>query len=67
MDKNVDDDSLGRKSVFGLLKSEAPSNKTILLHAHSDTVKTDDFGELKDLANQPEKMKEMKHLYLSQD
>ncbi|HBZ11531.1 MAG TPA: peptidase M20 [Bacillus bacterium] len=51
--KTVDNDPLGRKSVFALLKSEKASNRTILLHAHSDTVTIDDFGSLKEWANRP--------------
>lgn len=56
--KTVDHDFLGRKSVFALLKSESPSKKTVLLHAHSDTVTIDDFGDIKDLAVQPYKLME---------
>lgn len=56
--KTVDNDDLERKSVFALLKSESPSSKTILLHAHSDTVTIDDFGAMKDLATQPYKLME---------
>lgn len=56
--KTVDNDPMERKSVFALLKSEWPSNKTILLHAHSDTVTIDDFGALKELATQPYQLME---------
>lgn len=64
--KTVENDSLERKSVFALLKSEQPSNKTILLHAHSDTVTVDDFGELKEFATQPyELMWKLKEVHLA--
>lgn len=56
--KTVDQDPLNRKSVFALLKSEQASNKTILLHAHMDTVTIEDFGEFKELATQPYKLME---------
>lgn len=60
--KTVDGDPLKRKSVFALVKGETAARETILLHAHTDTVTIDDFGELKDYATQPyalmEKLKE---------
>ncbi|MFD1706166.1 M20/M25/M40 family metallo-hydrolase [Siminovitchia sediminis] len=56
--KTVDDDPLQRKSVLALLKSEEPSDKTILLHAHTDTVTIDDFGSLKEYAAHPYELME---------
>lgn len=56
--KTVDNDLLERKSVLALLKSEEPSDKTILLHAHTDTVTIDDFGSLKELATRPYELME---------
>lgn len=64
--KLVEEDPLKRKSVFAFLESESPSNRTILLHAHSDTVTIEDFGSIKEYANKPSELKEeLKKLDLS--
>lgn len=66
--KEVDNDPLKRRSVFAYLESETPSNRTILLHAHSDTVTIEDFGSLQDFANKPHELKEkLKEINLSED
>ncbi|GAA0433777.1 M20/M25/M40 family metallo-hydrolase [Lentibacillus halophilus] len=62
--KQVENDHLGRKSVFALLRGKGGhSNKTIILHSHTDTVPTDDYGQLEAYAVQPyelmEKLKEV--------
>lgn len=67
--KTVENDVLGRKSVFALLKGKGgTSNRTIILHSHTDTVTIDDYGELKGAALHPyELMKKMKNMNLSAD
>lgn len=45
------DDPLERSNVFGVVTGEkSPSNRTILLHAHMDTVGIEDYGALKSFA-----------------
>ncbi|MBV4425810.1 M20/M25/M40 family metallo-hydrolase [Clostridium tyrobutyricum] len=52
-------DPYGRMNVFALLRGEKkPSNKTIILHGHMDTVGVDDFGSLSELAFYPDKLEE---------
>src|SRR5690625_5701080 len=51
--KTVDNDPLQRKSVFALVKGKHYRAETILLHAHTDTVTIDDFGDLKNVATKP--------------
>lgn len=58
------DAPLHRKSTMAILKGEkAPSNKTVLLLGHIDTVGISDYGDLKEFAGQPyvlaEKFKEL--------
>ncbi len=66
--KKVNKDELNRKSVFALLKSNQHSDKTILFHAHTDTVTIDDFGEFKELATKPyELIENFKSANLSTD
>ncbi len=43
----VPNDSLERKNVYAFLKGASGSNKTVIYHAHLDTVGTDDFGSVK--------------------
>lgn len=51
---DVKNDSLGRKSVMAILKGEKnPSNKTVIMIGHIDTVGISDYGELKEFAGQP--------------
>lgn len=45
------EDPYGRMNVFALLRGEKlPSNKTVILHGHMDTVGVDDFGSLSEFA-----------------
>lgn len=46
-EQSIPNDSLGRKNIFAFLKSPSGSNKTIIYHAHIDTVGIDDFGNMK--------------------
>lgn len=48
-------DPLGRSSVLGVLKGrKGNSRKTVVLIGHMDTVGISDYGELRDLATEPE-------------
>src|SRR5699024_11139401 len=63
--KKINDDPLQRKNLFAFVKGKkSDSNNTVLLHAHCDTVTTDDFGELEEFATKPyllgEKLKGLK-------
>ncbi|WP_226677274.1 M20/M25/M40 family metallo-hydrolase [Rossellomorea aquimaris] len=50
--QEVPNDPIGRKNVFALVKGN--SSKTVLFHAHYDTVGTDDYGALQDMAHDPD-------------
>jgi arginine utilization protein RocB len=50
-------DPLGRFSVVASLKGgKGPSNKTVVMVGHTDTVGISDYGDFKDLATQPDKL-----------
>lgn len=50
----VKNDKLGRKSVMAVMKGEKkPSDKTVVMIGHMDTVGISDFGDLKEFANDP--------------
>ena len=50
----IENDAVGRSNVFGLKRGR--SSKTIVLTGHFDVVSIEDFGALKDLAFQSEKL-----------
>ncbi|CAN7483517.1 M20/M25/M40 family metallo-hydrolase [Rossellomorea sp. LjRoot5] len=50
--QEVPNDPIGRKNVFALVKGTA--SKTVVFHAHYDTVGTDDYGALQDMAHDPD-------------
>lgn len=53
-------DEAERYNVVAFIKgTKAPSDKTVLLIGHIDTVGVDDFGQLKDLATQPDALMEV--------
>lgn len=61
---SVKGDKLGRKSVVAVMKGEKkPSDKTVVMIGHMDTVGISDFGKLQEFANDPyvltEKFKEI--------
>lgn len=51
-------DGIGRKNVFARIKGNGASKKTVIYHAHLDTVGTDDYGKIQELANIPERLLE---------
>src|SRR5690625_581641 len=67
--QKFDNDYLKRKNLFALVKGEKEaSSKTVLLHAHCDTVTVEDFGTLKNAAFNPEKLrKDLSKLGLPED
>ena len=62
-------DPLGRFSVVASLKGEkCSSDKTVVMIGHTDTVGISDYGDLKDLATQPDKLIEaLKNVTISND
>ncbi len=54
--QSIANDPLGRKNVFARIKGKGRSKKTIIFHSHLDTVGIHDYGNLQDIANQPEKL-----------
>ncbi|MCA1056564.1 M20/M25/M40 family metallo-hydrolase [Rossellomorea aquimaris] len=50
--QDVPGDPIERQNVFALLEGE--SVKTLLFHAHYDTVGTDDYGALQEMAHDPD-------------
>ncbi|MGP7818939.1 M20/M25/M40 family metallo-hydrolase [Niallia sp. 01092] len=45
-----------RVNVFAFVESIKKSNKTIIFHAHIDTVGIDDYGSIKEIAHSPDKL-----------
>ncbi|MDQ0256850.1 arginine utilization protein RocB [Evansella vedderi] len=55
--QQTNDDSLERYNVIAFVKgTKAPSNKTVVLMGHMDTVGIDDFNHLKDKACDPDQL-----------
>jgi arginine utilization protein RocB len=50
--QEVPNDGIGRHNVFALLDGETA--KTLVFHAHYDTVGTEDYGALQDMAHDPD-------------
>ncbi|WP_110113180.1 M20/M25/M40 family metallo-hydrolase [Bacillus sp. CGMCC 1.16541] len=46
----IPNDPVGRKNVFAFVQGYSTSNKTVLYHAHIDTVGIEDYGSLKPYA-----------------
>lgn len=55
---NVKHDPIGRKNLFAFVKSPNETKKTIIYHAHLDTVDIEDYGHLKEFAFSPHKLEE---------
>jgi len=62
-------DPLGRFSVVASLEGEKrPNDKTVVMIGHTDTVGLRDYGDLQDLATQPDKLIEaLKNVTISDD
>ncbi len=50
--QEIPNDPVGRKNVFAFV--EGNSSKTVLFHAHYDTVGTEDYGALQEMAHDPD-------------
>ncbi|TCP31310.1 arginine utilization protein RocB [Scopulibacillus darangshiensis] len=50
----IRNDPLGRKNVFALIEGKDHSSKTVVYHAHIDTVDIKDFGAMEDIAFNPD-------------
>lgn len=51
-------DGDNRINVWAYLQGDSDKKETVLYHAHVDTVGIEDYGNLKDIAHQPEKLAE---------
>lgn len=61
--KVIEGDPLSRRSVFALLKGHGDSEKTVILHGHTDTVGLSGYGKLAEYACDPDRLaEEMKRL-----
>lgn len=56
--QTIENDPIGRKNVFAFVKGDLITNRTIIYHAHIDTVGVEDFGQLKDKAFSPDALAE---------
>ncbi|MTT32124.1 M20/M25/M40 family metallo-hydrolase [Terrilactibacillus sp. BCM23-1] len=61
--QQLQDDPLGRQNVFALLRSKSKNDKTVIYHAHMDTVGIDDFGSLKTSAFQSNELEQYFKVY----
>ncbi|GLB58707.1 M20/M25/M40 family metallo-hydrolase [Cytobacillus sp. NCCP-133] len=52
--QDIPGDELGRKNVYAFLSGTSSSKKTLIYLAHLDTVGTEDFGPLQNIAHDPE-------------
>ncbi|WP_141433066.1 M20/M25/M40 family metallo-hydrolase [Bacillus sp. 03113] len=49
--QEIENDKLQRRNVFAFIKGKKQTNKTIIYHAHYDTVGTEDYGALQNISN----------------
>lgn len=54
----IKEDSLSRKNVFAFLPSSKEVKETVVYHSHIDTVGTEDYGAIQDIAHDPQGLKE---------
>lgn len=54
--QKVEGDAIGRYNVFALVEGLPDSDRTILYHAHIDTVSVEDFGPAKQQAFSPDEL-----------
>ncbi|GAA0344643.1 M20/M25/M40 family metallo-hydrolase [Bacillus carboniphilus] len=52
--QSILEDLYQRKNVFALIRSNKKTKRTIILHAHIDTVHTSDYGAIQSIAHQPD-------------
>ncbi|PLR75713.1 peptidase M20 [Bacillus sp. V3-13] len=63
----IPNDPLGRKNIFALVRGESESSKTVIYHAHVDTVGIEDFGALQDIAHEPDVLEEFFKSYTADE
>ncbi|KXZ16998.1 M20/M25/M40 family metallo-hydrolase [Bacillus nakamurai] len=54
----IPEDPYGRKNIFAFIEGNGKSRNTIIYHAHLDTVGIEDFGPLKDIAFDSDRLAE---------
>ncbi|MFU1719724.1 M20 family metallopeptidase [Bacillus velezensis] len=54
----IPEDPYGRKNIFALIEGNGDSLNTVIYHAHLDTVGIEDFGPLKDIAFDSDRLAE---------
>ncbi|MBY8911799.1 M20/M25/M40 family metallo-hydrolase [Bacillus sp. YC2] len=54
----IPEDPYGRKNIFAFIEGNGQSPNTIIYHAHLDTVGIEDFGPLKDIAFDSDRLAE---------
>ncbi|WP_400246252.1 M20/M25/M40 family metallo-hydrolase [Niallia sp. JL1B1071] len=59
--QEIDEDK--RINVLAFLQGNSDKKETVIYHAHVDTVGIEDYGNLKDIAHQPEKLAEFFQSY----
>lgn len=65
--QQLPNDALGRKNVFARIKGNGNSKKTVVFHAHIDTVGIEDFGVLQSSANDSEALLEYFQTYSDEE
>ena len=60
---SIANDVAGRKNVFAFVKGKTGSKKTIVYHAHLDTVGTDDFGALQSISHDSDALQQFFSTY----
>ncbi|MGG1255493.1 M20 family metallopeptidase [Bacillus velezensis] len=54
----IPEDAYGRKNIFAFIEGNGESLNTVIYHAHLDTVGIEDFGPLKDIAFDSDRLAE---------
>ncbi|MFP3821459.1 peptidase M20, partial [Bacillus sp. SIMBA_008] len=54
----IPEDPYGRKNIFAFIEGNGESLNTVIYHAHLDTVGIEDFGPLKDIAFDSDRLAE---------
>ncbi|WP_170006562.1 M20/M25/M40 family metallo-hydrolase [Bacillus fonticola] len=54
--QDIREDPFFRQNVWVYVPATSPTKKTVLFHAHIDTVGTEDYGAIQQIAHQPDKL-----------
>ncbi|WP_366561183.1 M20/M25/M40 family metallo-hydrolase [Bacillus velezensis] len=57
-EQSIPEDPYGRKNIFAFIEGNGESLNTVIYHAHLDTVGIEDFGPLKDIAFDSDRLAE---------